>query len=105
MAILIDNKALEDALTRLSTQQAFRVSKTRMALSILERALELCEQTGNPEAWRNFNGGALIRASTDSARPDGSVLDTASDEAGPSIPPASQEATQSGSPDDAIEAV
>ena len=52
MAIQIDDSALEARLTDLGQQQGVRTTKTRMALSILERALARCDASGDPEAWR-----------------------------------------------------
>ena len=52
MAIQIDDSALEARLTDLGQLQGVRTTKTRMALSILERALARCDASGDPEAWR-----------------------------------------------------
>lgn len=102
--IRIEDDALEAGLKALAALQRPRAAMTRLGEEILREAVRACES--DPEAWKKIGALAAspsILGDTTDCRPDGSVSDIESDEAGPvSTPPASQSASQSGSPDDAI---
>ena len=68
MAIRIDDNSLEARLIALGERQMVRANKTRMALSILERALSLCDASGDPEAWRAAANSSHL-GSVDSSQP------------------------------------
>ena len=104
--IRIEDDALEAGLKALVALQRPRSTMTRLGEEILRGAVRACES--DPEAWKKIGSSTespLIPGETIDSRPDGSVRDSTADEAGSSIPPASHQASQSGSPDDAIEAV
>lgn len=103
MAIQIDDSALEARLTDLGQLQGVRTTKTRMALSILERALARCDASGDPEAWRvtapavdnGSSGGPSIREHTDQPGAD-STVQHCSDQVSEALPSPADPATLAG---------
>lgn len=116
MAIRIDDNALEARLRVLGENQMVRANKTRMAVSILERALALCDEAGDPEAWRavlesnraqpNGHTPASIRANAPTkSGPNGSVDRSCSASAGDTKPTTGHDsASPAGTRDPAISA-